>query len=280
MYASRDRIGTVVPFSIAGRKSTTVVLEYQGRRSAPVTLDVVPAAPAIFTLDGSGKGQSAVLNQTGCCNSVRNPALQGSIVSLYATGEGKLTPATAPADLAVTVGGKPARIVFTQSDGSLQVDFRIPDDAPVGDAVPLTLSVRGKQSPPGVTIAIRSPRRRILVAHQNESIQRRIAAILESAGHQIIRHKESSEPAFRPPEKVDLLILDSLTPAPRALALINAVKTTSPQLRTLAIAPSLDPDILRDVDLLGAQSVLVEPINAALLTARARTLLRKRPAVY
>jgi uncharacterized protein (TIGR03437 family) len=33
-----------------------------------------------------------MLNETGCCNSTRNPAVRGSISSLYATGEGQTNP--------------------------------------------------------------------------------------------------------------------------------------------------------------------------------------------
>ena len=70
-YSMRGHIRTVVPYELAGKKTAEVAVEYQGQRSAPVTLPVVESAPALFTLDASGKGQAAMLNDTGCCNSVR-----------------------------------------------------------------------------------------------------------------------------------------------------------------------------------------------------------------
>ena len=280
IYTVDGRIGTVVPSAVASKKSTTVIVEYRGKRSAPVTLTVVPSSPAIFTLDGSGKGPAAMLNETGCCNSVRNPALLGSVVSLYATGEGKLASGRTGEELAVTVGGIPAPIVFTKNEGSLQVDFRIPENATTGDDVPLVLSVRGKPSAKGVTMAVRSPRSRIVVAHQDAATRGAIARTLEAAGFQVIESRESQQDGFRPPEKVDLLVLDIVMAAEKALALIAGIKETSPQLRILAITPNLDPAVLKDADLLGAQSVVSRPFDGAKLVGSARTLLRKKSAVY
>ena len=128
----------------------------------------IPAAPALFTLDSSGKGQATMLNETGCCNSVRNPAARGSIAVLYATGEGQTTPPgitgsvsafakvalypTPRARVRVTVGGQLAAIVYAGEAphavaGLLQVNFRVPANAPLGDAVPVHLIVGDFRSP-------------------------------------------------------------------------------------------------------------------------------------
>lgn len=92
VYSIRGEVSAVVPYEISNKKVTHVVVEYRGLRSAPVPLPVVESAPALFTLDSSGIGQAAMLNETGCCNSARNPAARGSVVSLYATGEGQTNP--------------------------------------------------------------------------------------------------------------------------------------------------------------------------------------------
>jgi uncharacterized protein (TIGR03437 family) len=47
----------------------------------------------LFSLDGSGIGQAAALNQDGTLNSESNPAARGSIVVLYGTGIGPTDPA-------------------------------------------------------------------------------------------------------------------------------------------------------------------------------------------
>ena len=64
VYAESGRICAIVPYRVAGKKTTEVVVEYQGQRSSPVVLPVVPSAPAVFTLDASGAGQAAILNET------------------------------------------------------------------------------------------------------------------------------------------------------------------------------------------------------------------------
>jgi uncharacterized protein (TIGR03437 family) len=46
--------------------------------------------PGLFTHDGSGRGQAAILNEDGTINSVLKPAPCGSIVALFGTG-GDLT---------------------------------------------------------------------------------------------------------------------------------------------------------------------------------------------
>jgi uncharacterized protein (TIGR03437 family) len=116
VYSVRGQVETVVPWEVSNRKTTGVAVEYEGARSRSVTLPVVAGAPALFTLDASGSGQAAMLNETGCCNSARNPATRGTIASLYATGEG-----SPPLHVKVLVGGVPALAgagyeVFTARD--------------------------------------------------------------------------------------------------------------------------------------------------------------------
>ena len=280
IYTVRGRICTVVPIAVAGRKSTELVVEYQGKRSVPVTLIVVSSAPAIFTLDASGKGQAAMLNETGCCNSVRNPAVLGTVVSLYATGEGKLTPRRTAREVSVTVGGVPAPILFTQNEGSLQVDFRVPANAPAGDAVPLVLTVFGRRSSPEVTMALRSPRQRVLVVDGNAAIRASLARILGGAGYQVFTATEFEEAEGRISQRPDLLILDLEGHREKARDMIGKLRAARPEMRILALASDLNPQSLKEADLLGAQSVLTKPLNVSTVLSGVRTLLRKRPAVY
>ena len=265
IYSVRGRICVTAPRALAGRSSTELILEYQGQRSPPVTLPVVDAAPAIFTLDSTGKGAAAMLNETGCCNSVRNPAVLGSTVSLFATGEGILDPDTLAQDLSVTVGGRPAQITYTESAPALQLNFVIPADAPVGDAVPLTLTVRGKPSTPGVTMSVRSPRRRVSLSIADQALRRELTALLEQSGYALTHQPEA-----------DLLLLDLETTA----ATVAAAKRANPQVRLLAAVQRLDAPSLRAADLLGAQAVAQLPLDPVSLLSRVRALLEKRPAVY
>ena len=54
---------------------------------------VSSVGPGIFTANAQGTGQAAVLNQDFTINSTSNPAPAGSIVSIYATGQGQVSPA-------------------------------------------------------------------------------------------------------------------------------------------------------------------------------------------
>jgi uncharacterized protein (TIGR03437 family) len=93
LYVSTNQINAVVPFEIAGQTTTTVQIETGGSVSLPsFSAPVVQAAPGIFTADRSGYGQAAALNQDGTLNSASNPAAQGSIVTLFATGLGPMKP--------------------------------------------------------------------------------------------------------------------------------------------------------------------------------------------
>ena len=69
-----------------------VQVEYKGVRSEAVTAPVLASRPGIFSLDGSGQGQGAILNEDGSLNSPSNPALRGSIITIYATGGGEAAP--------------------------------------------------------------------------------------------------------------------------------------------------------------------------------------------
>jgi uncharacterized protein (TIGR03437 family) len=286
VYAESGRVCAIVPYRVAGKKTTEVVVEYRGQRSSPVVLPVVPSAPAVFTLDASGVGEAAMLNETGCCNSVRNPAVRGTIVSLYATGEGYPLPGAVNGPVArlpvrVTVGGVPAQILWTGNMGVLQVNFRVPANAPVGDAVPLVLTVGTAHSSAPVTMAIRSQRQQILVAASDLALRRRLTAILTQAGYDVFGASDRAQAAgLAQVRNVDLVIADLALPPAESADMMRAIRDAHQQVKTLAIVDALSPEELKAADLLGAQGVLVKPLTAQSALDRVRTLLRRRPAVY
>ena len=53
LYASAGQVNVVVPYSVAGKSTTQVQLEYLGVLSNPVTLQVAATAPGIFSITGS-----------------------------------------------------------------------------------------------------------------------------------------------------------------------------------------------------------------------------------
>ncbi|HYP06348.1 MAG TPA: SBBP repeat-containing protein [Bryobacteraceae bacterium] len=168
LYAKQNQVAVIVPYGVAGRSSVAMQLEWEGQRTTPIRLTVGGAAPGLFTADSSGTGQASAINQDGTPNSASNPAPAGSVVSLYATGEGLLSPPGAEGRIVTTerpvlpvnvlingipvtpefAGGSPGSFV-----GLLQVNVRIP--AGVSGIVPVQLQVGGVQSRTGVTIAVR-----------------------------------------------------------------------------------------------------------------------------
>jgi uncharacterized protein (TIGR03437 family) len=92
LYVSERQVSAIVPYGVpcglSGSCTVEVQVEYRGARSDAVRAPVVRARPGIFTLDGSGRGQAVAFNENGSVNSPSNAAEPGSIVVLYATGEG------------------------------------------------------------------------------------------------------------------------------------------------------------------------------------------------
>ncbi len=84
-YNSANQTNLVVPGQVA--KSTLMEVSYQGQTSE-WALPVLGVAPGIFTIDGTGAGQGAIVNQDGTVDNAANPAARGSVVSIYMTGQG------------------------------------------------------------------------------------------------------------------------------------------------------------------------------------------------
>src|SRR5437899_11759395 len=73
IYTSSTRISVMVPYGVAGRVSTAMVVTYNGVSSTALQLRVVDTAPGIYTLTTTGSGQRAILNEYGRLNSSSNP---------------------------------------------------------------------------------------------------------------------------------------------------------------------------------------------------------------
>jgi len=178
IYASATQINTIVPYEVAGAANVQVTAQYQGQTSAPFSVRAVAAQPALFTATSTGIGQGAVGqydafgNYMGM-NSPTNPVTRGSVITLYATGEGKtssavtglITAARATAPYtpqpqfapAVLIDGQPATVVFYGEvpgvvAGMMQVNVIVPTGARTGN-VPVSISMGTAYSQAGVTIA-------------------------------------------------------------------------------------------------------------------------------
>ncbi len=303
-YAASGNVMAVVPYEISGQSTTKVVVEYQGKLAPPVTLEVVPSAPALFTLDSTGQGQAAMLNETGCCNSRRDPAMRGSIGVLYATGEGQTTPPGITGSVSyhdriadypsprlsvhVTVGGKAAEIVYAGDApnavaGLIQVNFRVPANAPIGDAVPLVLAVGDSRSPDGVTMAIRSSVKRILVADPDPAARNWFKQVLAGASYDVSTARNGVD-ALRQAKlhPTDLVIFSLAIPEQERMDSIRDIRAAWPQVNVVATTPGsvLGPVTLRAADLLGAQAIFTHPLASQSVLRRVRELLRSHPTPY
>ena len=171
LYGSSKQVNTVVPFTVAGHATTQLQLEYLGVFTTPLALPVALTAPAVFSLDATGKGGAAVLNQNGTINSSANPAHPGDTIAIFATGTGSTTPAsydgllnavplpTPNAGVLVTIGGASAHVTFAGAApgliaGALQINAQIPSGTSTGSNVPLQVTMGTAASQTGITVAI------------------------------------------------------------------------------------------------------------------------------
>jgi uncharacterized protein (TIGR03437 family) len=165
LYVSSGQINAIVPFGVP--VIAEVVVAAPGGQSNAVRILTTPSSMfgypvgdiGVFTRDASGQGQAAALNQDGTLNSPSNPAPRGSIVAVWIAGagptdppemDGEITPVDGRANLTlplVAIIGdsmETADVVYAGVAPGLvagvdQVNFRIPDDAATGPAVPLTI---------------------------------------------------------------------------------------------------------------------------------------------
>lgn len=168
-YAQDTQVNAQVPYEIAGSSTADVEVFFQGISGGKITLAVANSEPGIFTLR-SGSGPAVIVNQDGSLNSEANPASSGSVITLFATGEGLDQPAAedgkpsaAPLPkpmlpVTLNVGAAPAEILFAGTApgyaGLMQINARLPPNVVPG-RTSVVLRVGTAASQAGVTIAVR-----------------------------------------------------------------------------------------------------------------------------
>ena len=191
VYASQNQITVQVPYGVDTTGVPSIhkaVVVTNGSITASGTVDIGPTAPGIFTLNSSGAGQAAALNQDGTLNSVGNAAKIGSVVVLYLTGEGVYTnigaavsgpngyvipagttagsptmPVLSALPVSVTLGSPPVAVPGPDilyagpfaggMLGVMQLNLQIPAGSATGAAVPVVVTIGGVSTQTGVTIA-------------------------------------------------------------------------------------------------------------------------------
>ncbi len=126
---------------------------------------IAAQAPGLFTLNYSGTGGGAILNQDYSVNGPSNGAKSGSFIAVYGTGFGALNPAGPDglqrlgSTVTATIGGVNAPVVYAGETPGLthalqQINVQIPADAPKGISVPIILTINGISTQTGVTLSI------------------------------------------------------------------------------------------------------------------------------
>jgi uncharacterized protein (TIGR03437 family) len=141
-------------------------VQYNGLTSDAFPLAVTESAPGIFTQQ-YGPGQIWATHSDLKFNSAGNPVARGDWISLWATGQGLVTPSGVDGEavatpkniqlpLKVSIGGIDAQVlgavlIYT---GEIQANVMIPNTAQTGN-VPLVLTIGTASSRKDATIAIK-----------------------------------------------------------------------------------------------------------------------------
>jgi len=178
VYVGPAQVNFQMPPGTSAGNLVPAQLQLPNGRTLVTTLNVLPAAPGIFTVLMSGQGQGAVLNQDNSPNGDPKvligvkPAGRGSVIQIFATGAGETTPALAASEAApaggnplvltkvqptVTIGGKSAKVQFSGMApgfvGLWQINAGVPQDVTPGMAVALVITAAGASSNT-VTVAV------------------------------------------------------------------------------------------------------------------------------
>jgi uncharacterized protein (TIGR03437 family) len=145
-FVRQDQVNVQVPYELSGLSEAQIVIQHNGRASSAQTIAIAHTHPGLYP---------AVWNQDGSVNAANNPAALGSVVILYATGQGVTEPPSItgtaalgpyPEPVAPTqleIGGVPAEILFRgQAPGTagvMQINARVPNITAGTHAVKVTI---------------------------------------------------------------------------------------------------------------------------------------------
>ena len=131
-------------------------------------LNVAATMPGIFTVAGqaAGVGQAMAANADGTSNGPANAAARGTYVSLYVSGFGVFSAASADGmrhlagSVTGQVGGVAATVQYAgeapgSTDGLQQINLMLPMNSPMGASVPVMLWVDGTPTQATVTLAVK-----------------------------------------------------------------------------------------------------------------------------
>ena len=168
--AAGGQLNFQVPFELAGKTSTQVVVDYLGSASAPATVPVLASQPDFFTFPGTGNVKAYNL-PSYTLNTADHPAPRGSYVEVYGTGVGKVSytiltgqgapgiPAGFTGNYMYSIGGSAAAPALfggwtPTAAGLAQWDLQIPTGIGTGAVSIMVKDASGATSQPDATIFV------------------------------------------------------------------------------------------------------------------------------
>lgn len=143
LSSSPGQLIAQVPEDLVESTITHLEVRVAGRVQGAADLAVAPSAPGLWVL---------AVNQDGCFNTETQPAVSGSVLTLYATGQGRLESARPVLPVRITIGGIDAEVVVAQaaagSTGLVQLAVRVPGGFIAKGEVPLVLTVGTAKAEP------------------------------------------------------------------------------------------------------------------------------------
>jgi uncharacterized protein (TIGR03437 family) len=173
LYAGASQINFVVPPGVTQGEGVPIEVWRGTNLLLSTAMTMTDAAPALFTFLQTGSGNAAVLNvsESGAATpnggiAPASPAARGSYIEVYGTGFGAANAANSDglsllaSAVTATIGGVPAQVTFAgiapkSTLGLQQINVLVPEDAPVGPAVPIRLRIGTHTTQTGTTIAVK-----------------------------------------------------------------------------------------------------------------------------
>ncbi len=171
LFVQNGQINIILPYTLGTAGQATVEVQYNNLTSTAFNIPLTPADVQIFTVNQSGSGPGSILNQDFSVNTASNPAAPGSVVQVYGTGGGVLSPAATAGNVAgdtlswitlpysATVNGENAQVLYAGSAPGLvygvdQFNIQLPADLPSGAAT-IVLNVGNSSSQPDATVFVK-----------------------------------------------------------------------------------------------------------------------------
>jgi uncharacterized protein (TIGR03437 family) len=163
LYSSSGQINLVTPLDLFALSSVRVAVTAGNQTSRIETVNVAPTSPGIFQIPETGLGAFAHGGRPTGRVTTADPAQRSETLILFVSGLGDTFPEApeglpAPGDVesrtvapvTVLVGGIPASVPFSGLapgfSGLYQINLVVPPTAPLGDQIPVSLSIGGRTS--------------------------------------------------------------------------------------------------------------------------------------